>query len=311
MRKKILLICITLISIIFVLSGCGSSKPSEKKILEDLRLNSEATQWDEQLFDITDCKIVTYSPNGEYACIYECNVTKNNEEYEIVANSTIEYLKSENGWTLSDYKENSIEVTPLSGISDDDVISTVKNKFAGDGVTVTNIKHNFNKDAKTDTVTADFTYEQPYYNKSGSVNINAYFDKTSWNTTDSTENSQENWNLQPLVGTWQFANGNHLIQYKILSIDETTSTVSFQMRYTSHGTFWGDGSKRINEKPFSEIYQGKYVKSEKKNGEHIFVCCAKFYDGNFDYDYGLYVDKDSVYNYDDFYRREYPATKID
>ena len=311
MKKRVFIICVVLVSIALMLSGCGSSEPSGKKIVEDLKFNSEATQWNDSAFDITNCEIITYSPNGEYSCTYECNVTKKNDEYEIVANSTIKYSKTDNGWALTDYKENNIDVTPLSGMSDDDVIATVRNKFAGKDASVTNIKHNFDKNAKTDTVTADFTYEQPYYNKSGSVTINAFFDKTWWNTNDATENSQENWNLQPLIGTWQFERGNLLVQYKIYSIDEATQTVNFAVRYAQNGFVWGDGESNVAGKDFSETVQGKYSVTKRKNSDHVYVCGKTVYDGNFDHDYDLYCDEDGVYSYDGFYNKAYSATKVE
>ena len=110
MKKQILIICTLMVSVAIMLSGCGSSKPSGKKIVEDLKFNSEATQWNDSAFDITNCEIITYSPNGEYSGTYQCNVTKKNNEFEIVANSTIKYSKTDNGWVLSDYEENSIDV---------------------------------------------------------------------------------------------------------------------------------------------------------------------------------------------------------
>lgn len=311
MKKQMLLICASLILIVLILSGCGSSKPSAKKIIEDLKFNSAATQWNDSIFDITDCEIITYSPNGEASGTYECNITKKNAEYEIIANSTVKYVKTDSGWTLTDYRENSIDVTPLTGVSDDAVIKLVRNKFAGGDADVTEIRHNFDQATKTDVVTAEFTYDQPYYSKSGTVTINAFFDKTFWNTTDATEDSQDKWNLQPLVGTWQFERGNLLVQYKIYSIDEATQTVKFAVRSAQNGFVWGDGESNVAGEAFSETVESKYYVTERRTTDHVYLCGKTVYDGLFDHDYDLYCDEDGVYSYDGFYNKAYSATKVE
>ena len=309
--KKIFISIISVI-LIFTLVGCGSSKISTKKIIEDLKANDDAILWDDSTFDITNCEIVNETPNGENGLIYDCSITKKNENYEIVAQSSVEYIKGNNGWNLLNYVENKIDITPLSGVNDDIIIKHIETKYGdGENTIVSNITHNFSQENKTDYITAEYNCEQLYYSKNGQVTINAVFKNNEWSLSDSTDNSNGEWKLQPLVGTWQFERGNHLVQYKILAIDEATSTVSYQIRSTTNGTFWGDGSQRINDEQFSETLQGTFAKTNKKNEEHILLCCATIYHNHFDFDYGLYVDKDSVYSYDDFYNKSYTAINVD
>lgn len=309
--KKILISIISII-LIFTLVGCSSSKISKKKIIEDLNLTDNAILWNDNTFDITDCEIANETENGENGLIYDCSITKKNEKYEIIAQCSVEYIKGNDGWSLLNYTENEIDVTPISGVNDDIIIKHIETKYANrENTTVTNITHDFSQENKTDYITAEYKCEQPYYSKNGQVTINATFKNNEWNLSDSTDNSNGEWKLQPLVGTWQFERGNHLVQYKILSIDEASSKVSYQIRSTTNGTFWGDGSQRINDKQFSEIMQGTFVKTSKMKEEHIMICSATIYHNHFDFDYGLYVDKDSVYSYDDFYNKTYTAISVD
>lgn len=309
--KKILIGCLFLV-IMLSMVGCGSSQPTEEKIIQDLKLESSATMWKDSVFDITDCEIVTYSPTGENRGTYICNVTKTNDECEIVANCKITYLKSEKVWNLSEYEETDIDVTPLKGISDESVISAIKNIVAGKDAVVSNIEHNFDKDNKTDIVFADFIYEQPYYSKSGSAQMTAYFrEGWSYDADDVSETSEEQWDLQPLVGIWQVERDNYLIQYKIISVDESANTVNYAVRYANNGFLWGDGEENIKGKSFSATLQGPYTVTNKEKKKHIHLCECSVYDTPFKFEYGLYCDENSVYDYDDFYHKTYKAIKVE
>ena len=82
MKKKTLIISILLVVLLFVLSGCGSSGQTGNKMLEDLRLQSDVIEWNGLNFELTECEILTQTPQGETECIYECKILKENEEYE-------------------------------------------------------------------------------------------------------------------------------------------------------------------------------------------------------------------------------------
>lgn len=298
MKNKIILVCTLLISVMLMLVGCGSSAPSAKTIVEDLKFNSEATRWQDYVFDIVDCEIITYSPNGKNFNTYECEVTKRNSEYEIVANCTIDYSKTENGWTMSDYKENTIDVTPLSEVKDDIVISYIQRKYGdNDNTTVTNITHNFDKNSKTDNITAEYSCAQRFYNKSGSININAVFNN-GWDLSNSYDNTQGAWNLQAAVGTWQSTESgdNYTVEFKVLSIDENAKTATFQFRYARHGFVAGgrNGWDLIESEPYSEpeIFNLRYYEDRKEPS--IVLGYGDFYDMLFDESYCLSITHDAI-----------------
>lgn len=316
-KKKTVLIFGLLIFVMFAIIGCSPSKPDSKKIIEDLKLNSAATQWNESLFDIIDCEIIKSSQNGDYALIYDCNITKKNDECEIIANCKIDYSKTKNGWMLFNYAENSIDVIPLTGISDERVISAVRNIVSGKEANITNIKHNFDKASKTDVVTADFTYETMYYSKSGSAQIKALFDESwNYNANDVSENSQETWKLQPLIGVWQVTcpGDNYTVEFKITNVDQTNNTVIMQCRNAPTGFIAGgkEGSDLINSEKYTTPtqYELQFCKDNKKDS-CVYIGTYEFYRDSFDHDYALYFDEDNIYVYDDFYNKKYTVTKVE
>ena len=95
MKKRALIVSILLVVLLFVVSGCGKSGETGNKMLEDLRLQSDVTEWNGLTFELTECEILTQTPQGETQCVYECKILKENEEYEI---ETKKYIIS--GWLL-------------------------------------------------------------------------------------------------------------------------------------------------------------------------------------------------------------------
>lgn len=319
MKKKTLIISILLVVLLFVVSGCGKSGQSGNKMLEDLRLQSDVTEWNGLAFELTECEILTQTPQGETQCVYECKILKENEEYEIVANATITYSYGEDiGWRFTDYDENEIDVIPLSGMNDDAVKNRIRidyTNYDDDNLTISNIKHDFNKEAKTDTIVADYSYSPKWYTKSGTVTMNLEFSNNSWQVVSHSEdNHQMNWNLADLVGTWQITcpGDNYTVEFKVTSVDQSNNTVTMQCRHAPTGFIAGgrEGSELIKSEEYTtpKQYTLKFNEDDK-DGPYVYVGTYEFYEGLFDHDYSLYVDADAVYVPHGY--KDYVTTRID
>lgn len=304
MKRKTILISILFVALIIIVSGCGKSKPSQKKILEDLRLQKEVTEWNDLVFDITDCEIIACSSAIETECIYNCKLVKMNDRFEIIANCTVKYSYVESiGWNFSNYEEDDIVVTPLSGMDDETVTKGISINYAyldDKNIAVSNIKHNFNKESKTDIVVADYTYSPKWYTKSGTVTLNAEFKNNSWQIiSHSEDNAQMTWNLSELVGIWQITcpGDNYTVEFKITNVNQSNNTVIMQCRHAPTGFIAGgqNGSDLIKSEKYTSPEEYTLKFNEDQNGPYVFIGFYRFSDGWFDTEYDLYANANGVY----------------
>lgn len=325
--KKVLLT--VLIITVFIMSGCSASKPTKKTILKDLSMQSDIINYASDLFEIKECEIVKSTYEDEKTIIYECELTKEGERYRVISvcMATYCYYK-DGGWLFKKCNEEIKKVSPISEVSNSLVEYAIRKMVSGnkDDTEIINIIHNFDEKNESDKITADFSCKQKFKTKSGSITINAFFKDDSWDLSSCSENSTESWDMQSLIGIWQLQIGSVILQYKIDSIDEATSTVVYSSRTANTGAFAVDSAdvkkdkrnkaiNEINNKPFSETKCSTYKLWDKgkfedvgpdsfKEGEHIEL----FYDEI--NEESLNVSPNMVYNTDGFYGWLRRAEKI-
>lgn len=236
-RKLIaLLSCLVLVVILF--AGCSAGTPKADRIKTDLNTSDIIGSKeffgknDKQMIPVTKVSIVDKTVEDD-ECEIKCNVVLEDNNYRIESQVTAFYSKFDK-WSFDGYKIGEHTIVPISGVPDyiikqraEYVVSSSIGNLA-ENAQVTNVKHKFDKNAKTDFVTFDL------YAKGNTCKMNikvstGYSFEDSWRVKESDEEIiNHEWLLNDLVGTeWSGLVGIGATRHIVInSVDTANKTMN-------------------------------------------------------------------------------------
>ena len=209
--KKKTLLLLGVLAILVLLAGCSAGTPNADRIKSDLNASDIVGSKeffgknDPQMVPVTKVSVVDKSVEDD-ECEIKCNVVLEDNNYRIDAQVTAYYSKFDE-WSFERYEIGEFSIIPNSGVpnslikqrAEAMVMSSVGNIV--ENAYVTNIAHDFDKDAKSDYVTFDLSARGYITRMNVKVSARYSFD-TYWRVEEfGGEVIDYEWLLNDLVGT--------------------------------------------------------------------------------------------------------------
>lgn len=184
--KKFIYVLFYLASCILLLTSCGKTVANEKKIEKDLSAYSGFLEDEEKVESVKIDKRQT--DKDEKIDTVWCDVVTEDQECSYQKGIILTYsLYNDKGWILDDVSVDSTKervITPLTGIKEDNIPATLKNKnitineesWAIIPKDISIIKHDTNLKDQTDSVIAQITIEDAVQEATGQLMITYTFD---------------------------------------------------------------------------------------------------------------------------------------